>query len=245
MPSKQTKNAKVEVKHEAQAPVEEVKAVKVEVKHEAQAPVDEVKAKKAPAKGKGKSEEAPIAEASAEEAPIAEASSEEAPSEKKNAYAQIAELIQETEDILLKECDHLKNYDPKSSTLKNLKGAAKSIKQLKALYLRVAKKKIASTAVIAKGDVGQKQTAFSMPVQISSELRKFLKLGSDDQVSRTDVSTALWNYVKDKGLKNPSDGRRFIPDDALAKLFGTRDESTFFNIQVLLKPHYISAPESN
>jgi chromatin remodeling complex protein RSC6 len=59
-------------------------------------------------------------------------------------------------------------------------------------------------------------------------------------MSRSEVTKAVNNYVKEKGLKNKHDIK---PDAALKKLLaiGDGDNLTYFNLQRYLNRHYIKA----
>ena len=68
-------------------------------------------------------------------------------------------------------------------------------------------------------------------------------------MSRTDVTRAITAYIKDKGLKDPENGRVFSPDPKLAKVLGdpiypiVKDAPNekgygYFNLQKYLTPHF-------
>ena len=83
-----------------------------------------------------------------------------------------------------------------------------------------------------------KPPPFTKPVEISPELRKFLKHEGD--ISRTAVTQKMYAYIKEKKLQNPEMKRQFVIDKPLAKLF-TVDEKTsmeYFKLQTHMKQHY-------
>ena len=54
--------------------------------------------------------------------------------------------------------------------------------------------------------------------EISEELAHFL--GAGRQMARTDIVKAMWVYIKEHELQNPSDKREIILDDRMKAVFG-------------------------
>ena len=83
-------------------------------------------------------------------------------------------------------------------------------------------------------------SGFAKPGPVSDELRKFLNLGKDDLIARTEVTKAINTYCKAHKLQNESDKRKILPDTHLRKLLKMKksDELTFFNLQTYLKVHF-------
>ena len=81
---------------------------------------------------------------------------------------------------------------------------------------------------------------FERPTQVTDELCKFLGKPNGTLMSRSEVTKAVNNYVKEKGLKNKHDIK---PDAALKKLLaiGDGEPLTYFNLQRYLNRHYIKA----
>jgi len=81
---------------------------------------------------------------------------------------------------------------------------------------------------------------FERPTQVTDELCKFLGKANGTLMSRSEVTKAVNNYVKEKGLKNKHDIK---PDAALKKLLaiGDGEPLTYFNLQRYLNRHYIKA----
>ncbi len=81
---------------------------------------------------------------------------------------------------------------------------------------------------------------FERPTQVTDELCKFLGKANGTLMSRSEVTKAVNNYVKEKGLKNKHDIK---PDAALKKLLsiGEGEPLTYFNLQKYLNRHYIKA----
>ena len=83
-------------------------------------------------------------------------------------------------------------------------------------------------------------SGFAKPGPVSDELRKFLSLGKDDLIARTEVTKAINAYCKEHSLQDESDKRKILPDSSLKKLLKIKkgDELTFFNLQTYLKVHF-------
>jgi upstream activation factor subunit UAF30 len=81
---------------------------------------------------------------------------------------------------------------------------------------------------------------FERPTQVTDELCKFLGKANGTLMSRSEVTKAVNNYVKEKGLKNKHDIK---PDAALKKLLTITDADklTYFNLQRYLNRHYVKA----
>lgn len=79
---------------------------------------------------------------------------------------------------------------------------------------------------------------FERPTQVTDELCKFLGKANGTLMSRSEVTKAVNNYVKEKNLKNKHDIK---PDAALKKLLaiGEGEPLTYFNLQRYLNRHYL------
>lgn len=79
---------------------------------------------------------------------------------------------------------------------------------------------------------------FKKPLQISGDLRAFLKLGPEDRISRADVTKRMNLYLEEHKLKN---GQVITLDDTLKTLLNPPADTqiTFLNIQKYINPHYI------
>ena len=64
-----------------------------------------------------------------------------------------------------------------------------------------------------------------------------------EPVARTTVTKQMSAYIKDNNLQNPERKREIVLDNSLAKLFSKKvgDTIEYFEIQKLLKNHYIKA----
>lgn len=71
--------------------------------------------------------------------------------------------------------------------------------------------------------------------EISSEMAKFL--GKQDRLAaRTEIVKAIWAYVKENNLQNPTDKREIILDDTLKQLFPC-DRFTMFTMNKYIGSH--------
>lgn len=101
------------------------------------------------------------------------------------------------------------------------------------------KRKRRAPATTEGGEVKpRKPSVFEIPTNITDELCKFLGKPAGTQMSRSEVTRAVNNYVKEKGLKNKHDIK---PDASLKKLLALPEGEglTYFNLQKYLNRHYI------
>ena len=67
--------------------------------------------------------------------------------------------------------------------------------------------------------------------EISSEMAKFL--GKQDRLAaRTEIVKAIWAYVRENNLQNPTDKREIILDDTLKQLFPC-DRFTMVSVSIV------------
>ena len=81
---------------------------------------------------------------------------------------------------------------------------------------------------------------FNKPLDISEELRKFLKMDAGEQISRSQVTRKMNEYVTEKGLKQ---GQNINMDASLKAILDPPADVqvTFLNIQKYINKHYIKA----
>ena len=144
----------------------------------------------------------------------------------------------------------LLNYDDEFKALQNnLKDAMALVKTamvgLTALERKVARdKKVVDkkmkTKVKRVKDPNAPPSGFQKPLNVSSELRKFLGLNDSELIARTEVTKKINAYCKEHNLQQEEDKRKINPDAALKKLLKVNksEQLTFFNLQKYLKPHY-------
>eukprot|EP00250_Pteridium_aquilinum_P001840 c12047_g1_i1 orf=606-1667(-) len=82
-----------------------------------------------------------------------------------------------------------------------------------------------------------KVSGFTAPHPISEALIGFLGTG-ESELSRSEVTKRIWEYIKGNQLQDPADKRRIICDSKLQELFGCE---TFhgFGMAKYLSPHFI------
>jgi chromatin remodeling complex protein RSC6 len=109
-------------------------------------------------------------------------------------------------------------------------------------------KKFANTFIEQSRKLHQKKprkpSGFVLPVPASNELCHFLNIPEGTEVSRTEVTKYLIQYIQEKGLSNPEKKTLIIPDEALGKLIGPDvdlETLTRFTIQKYMNKHYISS----
>ena len=87
-------------------------------------------------------------------------------------------------------------------------------------------------------EVKRAPSIFERPTPISEELCSFLSKSKGSLMSRSEVTKAVNNYVKEHNLKNKHDIK---PDASLKKLLGVPEgeQLTYFNLQRYLNKHYL------
>jgi upstream activation factor subunit UAF30 len=90
----------------------------------------------------------------------------------------------------------------------------------------------------------RKPSGFAKPAYLSPELCQFLKVDIGTELARTDVTKQLLAYVKEHNLQNETNRRVINMNDELKKLLNPTSEVTYFNIQSLLKTHYVTPVET-
>jgi upstream activation factor subunit UAF30 len=91
-----------------------------------------------------------------------------------------------------------------------------------------------------------KNNGFNREQAISPKLREFLGVEEGKLVSRSFVTRAINNYVTEKGLKHPDNGRVLVLDDKLRDLLQPPADTqvTFLNLQKFLSPHYTKVEQT-
>jgi len=89
-------------------------------------------------------------------------------------------------------------------------------------------------------------SGFAKATPVPEALRKFLSLGADVELPRTEVAKQIYAYVSDKNLRDKEDRRIIHPDAALRKLFTLKEGETldFKNFQKQLSRHYPKSAKS-
>ena len=166
-----------------------------------------------------KVEPEPVKETPVVESPV------ETPETEENYDAEFAEL----KDALKDAVDIIKGLNSKLSLLEKRVARDRKVmnKKMKGRVKRVV-------------DPNKPPSGFAKPGPVSSELSKFLGLGKDELIARTEVTKRITKYCQDKGLQKKEDKRTIHADKALKELLRLKkgDELTFFNLQKYMKVHY-------
>jgi upstream activation factor subunit UAF30 len=91
----------------------------------------------------------------------------------------------------------------------------------------------AKAKAVAKPKSGDKPNALQQPLTPSADLAAIVGAGS---LSRGEVVSKVWVYIKTNKLQNPKDGREILADDKLRKVFG-KDKVTMFEMNKHLAAH--------
>lgn len=79
-------------------------------------------------------------------------------------------------------------------------------------------------AAKAKTGAKSKPDGLHRPVQPSDELGAII---GTKAMTRADVVSAVWDYIKKNDLQDPKDRRNIKADEKLAKVFGKKEASMF------------------
>ena len=75
---------------------------------------------------------------------------------------------------------------------------------------------------------------FMAPLNVSEELAAVVGKGP---MPRTEVTKKLWAYIKRKKLQDPKNKRNIVPDDNLAKVFGSKKDINMFQMTKKVSKH--------
>jgi DNA topoisomerase-1 len=89
------------------------------------------------------------------------------------------------------------------------------------------------TAYQKKGKGGQKGFA-NRSFQLSDELAAVV---GEKELTRSELLKKLWAYIKSKKLQNPKNKREIVPDEKLAKVFGSKEGLDMMQLARVLKNH--------
>lgn len=90
-------------------------------------------------------------------------------------------------------------------------------------------------------------SGFKKQVPISKEMTKFAGWTPGQLYSRNDVTNFICSYIKEHNLQNPSDRRKIMADEKLAKLLNYDPKTevlTYYTLQRLIQPHFLKTPEA-
>ena len=80
----------------------------------------------------------------------------------------------------------------------------------------------------------KQQSKFMAPLKVSPELAEVVGKGP---MPRTEVIKHLWSYIKRRKLQDPKNKREIVPDEELAKVFGTKRNVNMFHMTKLVNNH--------
>ena len=86
-----------------------------------------------------------------------------------------------------------------------------------------------------------KKSWFNQPQKLSDELKSFLKVSKDTQLSSSEVTKLISAYVRENNLKNPDKKTEILLDSKLKKLLKPPKDAviTHLNIQKYIQQHYV------
>ena len=76
--------------------------------------------------------------------------------------------------------------------------------------------------------------SFMKPMTVSSELSEVIRTGP---MPRTQVTKKLWDYIKKHKRQDPENKRNIIPDEKLAKVFGSKKAINMFEMTKKVNKH--------
>ena len=76
--------------------------------------------------------------------------------------------------------------------------------------------------------------SFMKPMNVSKELSEVIGTGP---MPRTQVTKKLWDYVKKHKRQDPENKRNIIPDEKLAKVFGSKKAINMFEMTKKVNKH--------
>ena len=90
-----------------------------------------------------------------------------------------------------------------------------------------------ATKTAAKGGA-KKPNALQQPLQPSPELGAVVGSGT---LSRGEVVSKVWDYIKKNNLQNPQNKREILADAKLKPVFGGKDKVSMFEMNKHLAAH--------
>lgn len=87
----------------------------------------------------------------------------------------------------------------------------------------------------------KKGSALKKPVNVSEELANVIGRGP---MPRTEVTQKVWAYIKKHNRQDPNNKRNIIPDDKLAKVFGSPKPINMFEMTKVISKH-LSEPRAS
>lgn len=112
---------------------------------------------------------------------------------------------------------------------------AKKAAAKKAPAKKAAAKAPATNAAAKKAPAAKKTaSAFNKAMNVSPELAAVIGAGARP---RTEVTSAIWAYIKKHDLQDPKNKRNILADDNLKAVFGGKKSVTMFEMTALVSKH--------
>jgi len=131
--------------------------------------------------------------------------------------------------------------------LQTLKKTAEiAVSEIKSLKKQAKKIKVNKQKKEFKGE--RKPHGFAVPSTTSDEMCVFMGVAPGTNISRTDVTKRLTEYIKEKNLQNPKNKRQIIPDETFLNILGKEAKDVFlthFTMQKYLNHHFLKAEVKN
>jgi len=83
--------------------------------------------------------------------------------------------------------------------------------------------------------MAQAKSRFMKPLKPSAELSDVI--GTSNPLPRTEVVKLLWVYIKKNKLQDPKNKRSIVPDEKLARVFGSHGPVNMFRMSALISKH--------
>jgi len=120
-----------------------------------------------------------------------------------------------------------------------LKETQSAFKVLSKDYERM--KKVISKTERKRANARTNPNGFAKPAKITDALCTFLAVPAGTEMSRTDVTRKINQYIKEHNLNKPENKRIILPDDKLRAILGVKsnEEVSFFSLQRFLSPLFV------
>jgi chromatin remodeling complex protein RSC6 len=128
-----------------------------------------------------------------------------------------------------------------SDTIANMKELYESMKTKQKNLMKVLEKVKHKMTRPSKPKQNRKPCGFARPTPVSKDMCEFLKVKEGTEVSRTTVTRALIDYIKENKLQQTENKKQINPDETLYKLFGEEARSqtlTYFTMQKFVNHHF-------
>ena len=133
---------------------------------------------------------------------------------KEVAYAELRTDLDAVVNQLLADISSARSAKNKD-LVNTLKGYEKSFKKARNDVKKVEPKKKKESA---ESDAPTQQSGFNKPQAVTGEIATFANWNASELKSRTDITKALCDYVKQHNLQNPENKRQILPDARLAAI---------------------------